>query len=487
MDTPDKASYRPLMERVKVRVCKQGIKHFFTIVLQEKDFSMPLSKCVEISVDDFYKILLGHEAIQANRKGKPGAAVPDNVDILKAKYQDNIKNLKGRKANYTLPDGKKVTIEDKKILVENLLIYCSLTDKLDPPPNINLINNSVYGTEISFNNCIFIYSKSESNIYTNTTIYWHFIKTERSLIEFNNCIFRGISPLINQKSTTHHLKNVTSTSFKNVTAIEPYDGWALETHIDDRLKVTDSDKTDTATANFSIESCYFNSVQAGGLTFTFKGKNNIGNLIFWHPTEKFVDKDGSCEKVQLDHLASKLTYEVYWGPYQKIIPQGRKWQEHKKFLLELKKVAEERQDSSQVNILAREIMICDHELIRQEPWLSSWQDRITLWFNKCVTNYGISWIGPLVLLIGINMDFTVVALRLCYVDIFSWEGVRIFAETFNPLSSMQNVLLLQDDVQLLDGGLALISVLDVLQKVILAICVYEVIRAGRRFSRYSSS
>ena len=236
------------------------------------------------------------------------------------------------------------------------------------------------------------------------------------------------------------------------------------------------------TLNILVDNCYMHMADITGTKLTLKGKNVIRNFSYWPmPTKPVVNKSGSIEEIPLKDLKPKLERNVYWGPYQKITPHQYRWREHRDFLLELKKEAEGRQDDSQVNVLKREIMICDHELIKEEPLLKSWPDLLTLWFNAIFSDYGISWTRPLWLLLVLNLAFALLAACLGGIEIFSWETGYIYAKTFDPFSG------------LIDLGSSegikpqykhvLIAALGVLQKIFLAICTYEIIRAGRRFTR----
>ena len=179
-----------------------------------------------------------------------------------------------------------------------------------------------------------------------------------------------------------------------------------------------------------------------------------------------------------DDPKGRAEYQMYWGPYQTIVPYERDWEGHRTWLLELKAIAEKKEDTSQKDILNREIMKCDRELIRQESWLTSWQDRLTLWFNATFSNYGISWFRPFMLLIFVNFLYSLLAAYFSAKGLFDWDHLHTFLKCFNPLFVPE----------VKSGGVgegisALLLGAGILQKFFFAVCVYEIIRAGRRFSK----
>ena len=471
---------------VLTRFRKQKIKDYLLIIQQEIRFFNTKRKCLEISAYDFYKILLGYKAIQ-EREGENNDIIKTTTidsqefEKLKTKYKNNIKFSDAHRSTITTQaDGKKITVKDQKISFKNLILY--FADNFDEPlrkVNLNIYENGLVSkTDISFDNVIVLCGTGNICAYPYSSAWWYFVKNEESFFSFTNCFFRGVSPYIVQKSSPYILSEIqTSICLKNTVSVAFSDGYILNTDIDDRYPIDSSEKSkeDQAVYHILIENCYFNVARITGINLTLKGRNII---------REFTLHNNSLKKTLLNQISHKSNWkpfspQAYWGPYQKITPENSNWQSHKSYLLELKKQAEERQDNYQVNILKREILVCDHNLIKQEPWLSSWQDRLTFFFNAWFTNYGISWMRPTLLLFSFNALVAVFIIYVSCNDIISWKSIHIFAETFNPLSRLSDL----DGFNPLNGKRALVSILDVTQKIILAICIYEIIRAARRFSR----
>ena len=463
------------------------------IIAQERRSSKIYKDCQTVPVHKLYAYLF------ENKKGVLGidGGVEGNITTKECSgvWVNNI-NVVSHVEIHELNSAEEIEFRCIKVTIENLVIDFSFIEQSDISFHVDM-DKCLYDegycwvqADLEFKNCI---------ICSQDQVLWKLNKGEENFVSFTNCVFREVSVQFLQKPVPwpdgQNVRRVgSSIQFKNTFFISTEDtedgGFYIEAKADksssgsvaNRMATHHMDEhvfTYVLTYNILVDNCYMDIADMTGTDLTLKGRNVIRDFRYWlPPIQPVVNKDGSVKKVPLEDLKPKLERKIYWGPHQKITPPDNKWQDYREFLLKLKREAESRQDDSQVNVLKREIMICDHKLIKPT---SPWQDRITLWFNATFSDYGISWVRPLLLLLLLNLAFALLAACLGGIEIFSWETGYIYAKTFDPFSG------------LIDLGSSegikpqykhvLIASLGVLQKIFLAICTYEIIRAGRRFTR----
>ena len=169
----------------------------------------------------------------------------------------------------------------------------------------------------------------------------------------------------------------------------------------------------------------------------------------------------------------------YWhfGPYQEIDPQGNRVEAHKDTFLSLYKKAIDRNDQSQARILQLEIKKCEHHILLREK--RSWaniQDLVIYSWGYWVSRHSTSWAMPILWLALVNALFTGLLYFVC-MDNFDLQKIGIiFVEFFNPVSSPAKFLL--TDVE----TTTFLSTVNIIQKILLGVLIYEIIKAFRRFS-----
>ena len=489
-----KEKYPCWLTRVIIRLYKQGLGKFFMIVYQECRFGRLLKNCKLISIDDFYKILLDDGLVQI--RPTDGQFIKEVVDEdkhdvknLKDRFRDNISNKKSTKTSIDVDDGTFIKGHESMrcvVTVKNLLICTHEEGGVSMHQNI--IGFDVYEqgqfrvTDIVFIDCIFMKSMDKDSIRPDESPYWKLEKFENSLITFTNCIFRGIRLAIHQKSGPIQSIESMCVEFSNSFSISTNDGIFIDALVDNRrCKVTEHDAFDRkglSLSNMLINDCQFEYAWVSTFNLSLRGKNVVKHFRRISPPGKigFFKKGRKLPRISTNEPDGYAKYKVYWGPYQAIVPSDSDWEGHRTWLLELKATAEKKEDSAQKDILSREIMKCDRELIRQEPWLTSWQDRLTLWFNATFSNYGISWVRPLMLLCAVNFLYSLLTACLSLEGWSGWGFLHTFLESFNPLS-------IPESGSEKAGISALLLGAGLVQKFFFVVCVYEIIRAGRRFSR----
>ena len=499
-----KIKYPSFLVRVIIRFWKQSFKDYLMIVQQELRFSKMLKTCVPISVDDLYKILQYYGHIQERSdKGEiiHSTSLPfddrETVHQLMEQYGEYIQLPSSNQSNPPVHDTRSIREQRKSnrkgITISNLVIY--LTDKYEEqmrPPKLVALNFYSNGkleksTDLNFSNCIVTINMDTSSIDPNRSLFWKFEKSENSVISFTNCVFRGTHICIEQKSDPDEILDGRSIGFYNTFATSIDGGFWINTRVDNNLKTVDLPQEnfpiEASFKNISVDNCQFGFAYVSNIDLSLTGNNVLTKFLHNTPEIKYILVNGKLKKINLNEFSESKgrdKYRVYWGPYQAILPEALNWEGHKAWLLELKAIAEKKGDYSQRDILRREIMKCDRELIRQEPWFISWQDRLTLWFNATFSNYGISWVRPLALLASVNFLYSLLIVHAAHDGCCSadWGLLHVFLESFNPLYTPE---LLDKDGKSCVSALLLGA--GLLHKLFFAICVYEIIRAARRFSR----
>ena len=372
-----------------------------------------------------------------------------------------------------------------EVIVKNLIIYTEKKDYLCKTIGLDLYDGNKFKiVDLIFENCIFENKTSGNFSPPNNEFTWKFEKLENSKISFKDCIFYGTCVSIKQRCIPKYRSERMRVEFINTSAYFSTKGITLQSIIDDRRYDIDwldmHSMFDLSSGGIVIDNCKIDEILIIDTKLSLTRKNVIKRFEYIDSWDPYVYFRSASEETleELKRQESSIKYEVYWGPYQKVSPMDSDWENHKAWLLRLKAMAEEEHNVHQRDILNREILKCDRELIRREPWGTSWQDRLTLWFNATFSNYGISWIRPLALLTGVNILYSLLVVYPPLSNLCSWEFLHTFLESFNPLYTPE---LSGEDKK---GGMyALLLGAGLLHKLFFAICVYEIIRAARRFSR----
>ena len=493
-----------LLRRCWGRFRKQGVTEILNIISQEILFSRMRRNHQTISEINFFKLLLANGAVQERDKintQSPIAIDPDDIKRTSQQYEDEIQyTANDNSRNVRIIDKKYTSVEYKKVTVKDLIILFgdpSAGTNIVPAKRFNLHRyiDQIFGiTDITFENCMFIHLNQEDVIYPDGALTWHIEKSEDSVLEFTNCFFRGIWAYITVKTVIGSAdKDRTIILKDNVFLSSPSLDISVSLDTDlglySKIQFGQGVKKDASLRTTVLDNCYLYWANITVASLSLKGRNKIENLTLTFPTKKYMVAEDQVQEIELSQItvsgkSEPLSPNIDWGPYQKIKPYEDNWLKHKEQLIYLRDISQKRKDELQVSILNRELVICDHELIRLESKVASFQDRITLWFNKWVSNYGISWLRPTGLLFLMNSIFTLIAVPIISGEYTMANLFYVFAQTFNPLSVFVEFSELG---KIIPSCQAIVGGLHVIQKALLAALVYEIIRAGRRFTRVSKN
>ena len=467
----------------------------------------------DISYETFHKTLLAeHEKIASGQPTTEGGAFSRNFIQEKNALGKNILIVDRLKIKLTEENNNGGEADDEKI-VELLLPY-------DEGEYNEREYPSLRDTPIHFRGCIFLNPNGNTGSKFNLMLYKH----EAHQISFEKCHFMGTSLEVMQRTDGNMREKfidpilprfcIKDSTFTNGAYIS----------IDAEFTHNDFHSRDAGTGNVHIENCTgiaFMSVNATNLTM--KGKNRVRRFDYTTPERKFVRNYGMGKPNEQNLSEIPGIYSVYWGPYQEILPDVDNISKYKEFMVKMKKRAKKRSDAWQVEVFNREIIKCDHCIIRTEKISHSFQDWVTLWINQHISNYGISWVRPFALLLAANCMWAVLV-PTCDDTDFEY----IFFETMNPLTRIDELCTnnpceanpceanpceanpceanpreanpreanpreanpreanpREANPREAERPWVLLSLLDVLHKLVYALCLYEIVRAGRRFTRLS--
>ena len=534
-----KAEWRMCFGRILYRLHHPIEYRFLAGIGEELSYMWLQSKCTPIPYEKFLEILYDYGLTIDDPRGKqqPRSHMEFKKDYqVKRKYHENFK------VDVSALDNPQLTIKQLAICLEGNKdygmaifrlwtdvgsIYIRRKDRINfclhhqDEKNVTHDVYEAYGermarnVEIKFKHCIFLESGSDTISYPgrkDTPAVLGIEKNETHRIIFDNCYFRAVALDIKQYTYGSICKGYNydriygyiSCIVRNSRFISKVAGIWIDTFLSKYLvkdieelspndRNTDSPTPDAGMAHIHIENCrHMEHVAVNTTYLSMKRKNAFTNFSYRTPKTKWLrEQSDTGEEIIREHKLSELAatdhpdiYDIRWSAYQTIRPYVF-IEAYKEHMLRLKDISEHKNDKYQADIFRREIAKCDHIIVGLQPFSKSWQDRLTLFVSKYLSNYGISWWRPLVALVVAN---GILAILYCWhleqCVSFSPNFWYVFFETWNPLVRFHDIC-----IQLSSHGPCnvevawFLSLMNVLHKLMFALCVYEMIRAGRRFTR----
>lgn len=160
---------------------------------------------------------------------------------------------------------------------------------------------------------------------------------------------------------------------------------------------------------------------------------------------------------------------------------------NKKVLIKFKAIAIEAGDKLLENTLNYRITKCDELLVEDEKGFL--QEKIIMKAGKLLSRHGTSWVLPVFWIVKVNLSVIFIAfvsLWVEYPDAVNLQNIGfMFFQLLNPISSPLDISQeIIDKSEYTGFGISfwIIAVLALLYKVFYAICIYEIVRAARRFT-----
>ena len=172
--------------------------------------------------------------------------------------------------------------------------------------------------------------------------------------------------------------------------------------------------------------------------------------------------------------------DIYWNEKTIVDPEGEHTYHNRDFLIELKKKFKSKEDSLQERLIQRELIKCEAQILKKEGLMSAWQNKFIMFMSGFISNYGISWIRPLVLLFIINLILSYVA--HAYMNYYYGLELNslcyVFFESLNPTSNLRDTIFVADS----SNTYLALSIINIFHKLFFGMAAYETIKIVRRFS-----
>ena len=218
----------------------------------------------------------------------------------------------------------------------------------------------------------------------------------------------------------------------------------------------------------------------------FKAKFAGGNCI---DVMRFRDKYPDVIEWGLKEKISEELDAGYEKPLSEEEEQQLKTtlQQNKQELMKLRKGAVDKGNRLQESIINGHISTCDEQLIALGGD-EMWQEKIIMWAGRLLSNHGRSWLRPLGWVVFINAVLALILQSVFgqpYWINFFWDWLSIVIELFNPLTTTSTLL---EAVGVGDASpgsgfcYSVASAILILSRIVYAICIYEIVRAARRFT-----
>ncbi len=162
---------------------------------------------------------------------------------------------------------------------------------------------------------------------------------------------------------------------------------------------------------------------------------------------------------------------------------------NKEVLMRFRKLAVDKGDRFQESTINYHIAKCDEQLIALEIVRRFSQDKVIMFLGRLLSRHGTSWLRPLAWIVSINFIASIIIFHtlndsVCQYVIKECNFWYIFGEIFNPLSTPTGIAEVIKGIgynPLEDPYFGIASVV-VLSKTFYAMCIYEFVRAARRFT-----
>ncbi len=202
------------------------------------------------------------------------------------------------------------------------------------------------------------------------------------------------------------------------------------------------------------------------------------NIITWGTKEKIG------EGLVKEYSTKKNKYNIpVIGIARRVI------ENNKATLMIFKKLTADKGDKFQESTINYHIAKCDEYLVRLDGWKDSVQDKLIMFAGKILSRHGTSWLRPLTWIVSINFIAGIIVFHIlnnsvCQHVIEECNFWHIFGETFNPLSTPTGIAedIKGDGYDLLEGPYIGLAISVLLSKAFYAMCIYEFVRAARRFT-----
>ncbi|MCH9664962.1 MAG: hypothetical protein K0U41_03850 [Gammaproteobacteria bacterium] len=162
---------------------------------------------------------------------------------------------------------------------------------------------------------------------------------------------------------------------------------------------------------------------------------------------------------------------------------------NKAVLTMFRKLADDKGDRFQESTINYHIATCDEQLVRLEKYWGFIQDKLIMKFGRLLSRHGTSWAWPLTWIFVFNFIVATIVFHIlndsiCLYFIKDCKFWYIIGEIFNPLSTPTGIAegIKGDKYDPFKGSYIVLAISVLLSKAFYAMCIYEFVRAARRFT-----
>ncbi len=164
-------------------------------------------------------------------------------------------------------------------------------------------------------------------------------------------------------------------------------------------------------------------------------------------------------------------------------------EKNKEVLVKFRQLAHDKGDRVQEATINYHVTSCDEQLISLEENKEFWQEKLIMQLGRLLSKHGTSWVRPLLGIAIFNIFFGfviwVIALLLCPGNIDVSDLLYTIGELLNPLTTSLTIegYVNENYGEVAKGIIFIgISFIVLIAKGFYAMCLYEFVRAARRFT-----
>ncbi len=223
----------------------------------------------------------------------------------------------------------------------------------------------------------------------------------------------------------------------------------------------------------------------GNVMQQFIVENECPNISEWGTQERIGENIIKEYKLEIQNIGDKKNGEGFSFAHitRSII------ETNKASFMKFKKLAADKGDRFQESTINYHIAKCDEQFMSLETDGRFFQDKIIMAFGRELSNHGTSWAMPLIWISIFNLAVGIIIFAildsmppLLIRDLDFWY---IFRELHNPFSTPISIVQginTKFNYDFLGRSYLWISLFALLSKGFYAMCIYEFIRAARRFT-----
>lgn len=299
--------------------------------------------------------------------------------------------------------------------------------------------------------------------------------------QFINCKFVSADPSIYHKDLIINVKPESAFRMQNCSLDFSGSAHLIFTKETQNIQISDTHKSIIRLENNQFKINNLNILT--DISLSKSNESGVGQSDKDNVTEVFIDRnkiyqlnlncDGRIEIRRKNTIEKFFTVnidaDIYYSQSNEVVHNESNADSHKYIFQKLHEKETNQHNHFQAQIFKREVLLCEQQLRLSESFWDSWQDRLIFWWGDIVSQHGISWVRPGLILILVNAWLSMPITGLDY----NKGTIEVWVTFFNMFKPLYYP----------DSNNFFVLSIFAFQKILFAGLVYEAIRAGRRFSR----